>query len=628
MNFLKKLFSKSKNKNDKATRKEPQLSSGKPEMIKVHDEYGRELLITKKDWLNNVLLGNLEKNKNNSDDLYNLLLSALNDNFETHIQSYAEHLYRTDSLKERGACMYAIVLIKNKYFDLAEKVVKETIAEIGETGALLINLAKVYACWEEHKKAEDILWHALEVDPNQDNGLEWYVAIQKEKGGKESYLEALSRVNDLPNAWRPNLWLARESLENENLSEALSYYQRLFEINGNVDAKTLQQISGDLGLKGYISEIIDVVEPMYNIKIHGLMVGNNLLKATIELKRFDKAQSILNGLFSEDRPDWKEGLTYWQNELDKLTHEYGPVKDDEIPKMGLMPIEQPIWLHKLEQVESIYTKMHNSTITILVTSGSCTLKTEQSQIIKQQSNVEGTLCRGVPMTLCDKLNLQTSAQATMMLPIIEEGGFAFFGQKYDTDWANRLIEQYPCDVVLLPHLYAQSDQWQYEICVFDVNEKENIFTFVKDFSPKEASIPLKELVNEVSKFLIEKYGLRNQKQLIDFDTISPHLYAHYVGANESCLALSLACNIENGVDTLYGERSIFDKLLHLAVDEPNSDIHKLMFLSAMAKNKAYGSEIYKEYHSKIKKLFKIKGNKELMDNLIDKQLAIIFDDAN
>ncbi|WP_417440853.1 tetratricopeptide repeat protein [Idiomarina sp.] len=604
MSFIKKLFGrkKGKNKGVKPNSSEPGEVKSKDDMIKAYDDYGREIYISKSSWLNSVLVGNLEKNRDNPDELYNLIVSALNDGFEAHIQDASARLYGIDPVKERGACIYAIVLMKNNDLDQAEKILKETMASIGESGVLLTNLAKVYAKRNDHRMAEKILWSALEADPNQDNGLEWYAAIHNERGGKSSYIDALTRVSRLSGAWRPQLWLAREALDSGEKNVAISLYEEIFRLSDSPDSQVLQQISGDLGLKGHIEEIITVVTPHFDIEQHGFSVGNNLIKAFIELKRFQEAKSLVEALFAQKRPDWKEGLSYWENELDNLMGGYGPLEDSTPPKLALMSVEKPIWLHKLNSVDDVLPPKNEKPFTILTTSGSCSVNEKHDQLIKQKTNQEGSLCRGIPLSICDKLNLETSGQAVMLVPVVENAGFAFFGERYEEHWVTQLAERTPCDLIILPHLYAESNQWKMEFRIFDSTGSSLIKTIAIGFSPDQPSLALKELVDEVCLYITENYSIKLASSPVRVSQVTPKLFAHYVDANDSCLALSLACNVDDGPSTLYGERNIFDKLLKLALEEPNSDIRKLMLVSAMAKNKAYHSRIYLEYEKKLKKL--------------------------
>jgi tetratricopeptide (TPR) repeat protein len=627
MSFIKKLFGgrSSKSNGGKPNNSGPDEAKSKDDMIKVHDEYGREIHISKKDWLESVLIGNLEKNRDNPDELYNLIVSALNDGFEAHIQDPSARLYEIDPIKERGACIYAIVLMKNKDLDQAEKILKETMSSIGESGVLLTNLAKVYAERKDHEMAEEILWNGLEVDPNQDNGLDWYAVIHSERGGKSSYIDALTRVSKLSGAWRPQLWLAREALDSGEKDVAISLYEEVFRISKNPDSQVLQQISGDLGLKGHIEEIITVVTPHFNIEQHGFSVGNNLIKAFIELKRFQEAKSLVEALFAQKRPDWKEGLSYWESELDNLMGGYGPVEDNAPPKMAVMPIQKPIWLHKLNSVDDVLPHKNEKPFTILITSGSFSVNEKHDQVVKQKTNKEGSLCRGVPLSICDKLNLETSGQAIMLVPVVENAGFAFFGERYEEDWAARLAEKTPCDLIILPHLYAESSQWKMEFRIFDSTGSSLIETIAIGFSPDQPSLHLKELVDEVCLYITENYSIELARSLVSVSQITPNLFAHYVDANDSCLALSFACSAEDGSSTLYGERNIFDKLLTLALEEPNSDIHKLMLVSAMAKNKAYDSSIYQEYEKKLNKLLEEQASKSAISAVLKKALNDIYE---
>lgn len=89
--------------------------------------------------------------------------------------------------------------------DEAEKVFRDFISKYGEEGVVLTNLAKVYARRKDNAKVEELLWHALEVDPNQDNALGWYEVIHRERAGGEAGIAALRRIAALPGSWRCRL---------------------------------------------------------------------------------------------------------------------------------------------------------------------------------------------------------------------------------------------------------------------------------------------------------------------------------------------------------------------------------------------------------------------------------------
>jgi len=75
-----------------------------------------------------------------------------------------------------------------------------------------------------------------------------------------------------------------------------------------------------------------------------------------------------------------------------------------------------------------------------------------------------------------------------------------------------------------------------------------------------------------------------------------------VACIESSLALTVATAESVDGSSLYGERNILDAMLTMALDDPSEPTHQLLFVSALAKNRAYGSQIYEEYRRKAEKV--------------------------
>ena len=252
MSFFGKLFGKKEtpsSKNAAATAPLPPGDPSKdPNLIRVHDAYGRELFITREEWRDSVLLGNIERVWDKPDELYGMIVSALNDGFRSDVVKAARHLYEIDPDPVRGACIWGIVLNEEGRLDEAEAVFKRHTAKHGENGVILTNLAKVYSKRGDNPKAEALLWHALEIDPNQDNGLGWYEAIHRGRSGEEGSVAALRRIAEIPGSWRAQLWLGRAALQRRDLSGALHLYRAALSRVNPIPSDALMQISGDLGL--------------------------------------------------------------------------------------------------------------------------------------------------------------------------------------------------------------------------------------------------------------------------------------------------------------------------------------------------------------------------------------------
>lgn len=285
-------------------------------MILAYDADGREIRVTREQWRDNVLPGAIQQDWNDADRLAGLIIQSLNDGFIDEMARPAERLVELDRNAERAVVLQAIVYMKQGRLDDSERVLQTFCVQHGETGIVLTNLAKVHAERDDEARALDTLWHALQLDPNQDNGLGWFEAIHRDVGGDTAGIAAMRKVAGLPGSWRAQLWLARGELGSHNYAGALALYREaLSRVGQPAPADLLMQMSGDLGNAGRIADILELAGPQFQVHAHGLQVGNNLIKANLHMGRLDDAQRILDELRAQNRPDWGENLAYWDKEL-------------------------------------------------------------------------------------------------------------------------------------------------------------------------------------------------------------------------------------------------------------------------------------------------------------------------
>jgi tetratricopeptide (TPR) repeat protein len=115
----------------------------------------------------------------------------------------------------------------------AARVMRAHLAANGEDGYVLLNLAKVYSARDDKAKARETLWRAIEVDPNVDNALQWYGAMEREERGASAQAQAWQRIAALPNSWRVRLFLARDALDGGRLQDALAFYEEALRMAGD-----------------------------------------------------------------------------------------------------------------------------------------------------------------------------------------------------------------------------------------------------------------------------------------------------------------------------------------------------------------------------------------------------------
>ncbi|MBC8025999.1 MAG: tetratricopeptide repeat protein, partial [Steroidobacteraceae bacterium] len=280
-------------------------STSDEKLIRVYDQFGRKVELGRETWRRDVLLPNLAANRGNPDELYSLVVGALNDEFAADVIDAARHLAATDSQPRRGAMILGVALLQLKDHAGARQVLERAIATHGEDAYLLANLARAFDAAGDHERAQELIWRALQLSPNEESALNWYVATNT-KGSQEAMIEAYRRAAGLPGSWRSQLWLARISMDAGDLDEAARLYEEALSRAKPVPADLLMQLSGDLGNRGHTELLIRLTQPRFDLDTHGLTVGNNLLRAFVELGMFAEARKLLEQLYSRQRPDWRE----------------------------------------------------------------------------------------------------------------------------------------------------------------------------------------------------------------------------------------------------------------------------------------------------------------------------------
>lgn len=270
--------------------------------IKVFDGHGQELEIERNVYREKVLPVQFEEAGNDPEKLYSAIVLALGDEFFAEAVAPARRFLGIDQGSERATVVLGIALMRSGRLDEAQQIFELYIDEQGESGAVLTNLAKVYASRGEEDRAESTLWRSLNVDPNQENGLEWWGALHGERGGSSAFLNAMIQAASIAGSYRPQLWIAKAYLEAGRTEEALGMYREILPLLAD-DGNALMMLTGDLGSHGRIQEGVLMVRPFYDPERHGPLAGINLVYGLIDMERYREAHELLDELDKLGRPD-------------------------------------------------------------------------------------------------------------------------------------------------------------------------------------------------------------------------------------------------------------------------------------------------------------------------------------
>ena len=643
MSFFKKLFGFGKNPETAApTQHPPHKSPAKcaasslteEEPIKAFDKYGREMLISRRDWFDGVLLGQLKKEWNNPNALAGILIQSFGDGFFTEVEEAAKHLRAIDTDPSRGASLLGIVYLQTDRPAEAERVFATYLNQHGEDGVVLTNLAKAQAALGRHEESKQTLWHALELDPNQDNGLGWYEVIHREENGAAAGLQALKRVATIPGSWRARLWLARAALESRDLDHALALYQESLGMAGTpVPTDLLVQMSGDLGNHGHLSEILNLVGPHFDEETHGIALGNNLIKASIDTGHLDSARSIIRKLEACQRPDWRETLGFWESELLKAKLEtQAPVPADKL-RMTMLNLNGPLWLIADHVTSRIATRRAPDAPHIAFLGSSFEAAQMPSELVAQPSDGPGRMSRALPLFLNETVHLHSDARTTTLIPWITNGGggFGLFGKAPNLGEMAQQARQMgagsggmqPPDFLVSTHLVTRGENWKLQLTLVRTIDGKLLFSHSYDF----AEADFRSIADRSTTDLLA--ALANHAEI---ETRIPPAQTqvqqgeldHYLFRLEQALAVRCSTMAGTSRGFLSNPAEILDGFMYLCLQNPEHLPSRILLWRVLDGLKSSEPALVKSMATKVKELQTEHPLEPEFQAALDEELNSIF----
>ena len=554
----------------------PQQSEG----IRAFDDQGREVLVPRADWSAKVLPGMIEQAWDDPDQLYMVVLNSLNDGFTADVAAAAEHLYEIDTVPARGVCMLSILKLQQGQLDEAEALLNGYLEKHGKEGSVLTNLAKVYQSRGEQERSEATLWEALETQPNLDNGLAWYASMAQDRGGEQAATEALERLRALPESWRAQLWLARGALNTGDLGKARELYAEALERAPKpVPGDLLMQMSGDLGSQGKLMELIEFTGPHFVPELHGMPVGNNLIKALMDTGNVPAAAQVRSSLVQFNRPDWRQALDYWDQQiaarggvLGAAAQAQGQNVGQEI-QLGMLRVDGPIWLPTQSPARPLFGSKATDGPSVVFLGGTAEAPENNSgspEVLDQL----GRLTRSLPLLLSEQVEMLAGASGRAMMPWAvasptRPGGFVVSGQRWPDEMAvqSATADAIPNDYVVSVHLDAEVEPWTADLTFIRTSDSTRIGELSEEFDPANPEAGLRRLAEETVALLGAAGRVGAQ---VKYEVPAGKSFTSYLERLEQLLALR--CSSMEGVPQqfLNGEREILGAALELSKAAPEN----------------------------------------------------------
>ncbi|HEY1107478.1 MAG TPA: hypothetical protein VGE76_02560 [Opitutaceae bacterium] len=580
---------------------------GKPApevMTDFFDAYGRPVQVTREQWRTTILPHNLREVWQQPEALAYLITKSRHDGFFAEVLPAAEHLPKIDPEPERAACLLGITYLKLERFAEAEKAFNDYIARHGETGSILTNLAKVYSAQKlPEPQVEATLWRGLTLDPYQDNGLLWFAVMHRERTGPAGETHALRRVATLPGSWRAQCWLAREALEGRALEVALMLYQEVLGRSPRpVPTDILQQISGDLGKHGHLPEALAFTSPHFQLEHHGLAVGNNLIKANLDLGRIDAARALVDRLYALKRPDWDQSLAYWDNEISRLRLSLAtPAK--ESPPMALLALAGPVWLRPLSPAAELFLGKPTDAPVVVFYNASVEYAAPADMPNVQLSDNAGRLSRALPLFLAEQTYFRTDAVGRVLQAWIPSlhGAFAVTASAWsDADASAQARTQQPAaDYAFTFHLRTTTTPWSLDLRLLRTIDGALLASTTIPLESQPPGGFLTRTADVMLSLLREHADLATLPAPESYVIPNPSDVSEYTLRLEQALAVAVAAMPEAQGGSLNREREIVSGMLDLCLAQPRNLPVRLLLVQTLTNLRKVRPQVVAEFNEKV-----------------------------
>jgi tetratricopeptide (TPR) repeat protein len=570
-----------------------------PDMIRVFDGEGREVFIPKAEWCEKILPGAIQKEWDNPNGLAQLILRSLDDGLASEVLEAAIQLEDIDADMERGNVILGLVQLENGNLDEAEKAFRNGDAVKNGSAVALANLAVVQERKGEVEPAKATRWQALQRDPNQEQAMAQFAQAAEAEGGETGFLEALRRLEALPGSWRAKAWLARHAMRKGDKAQALAGYREILARPEPLGAEALMQMSGDLGNAGQLEAIVELFGPVFDPALHGVLLGNNLIKANLELGRADAARGILESLRAQQRPDWGENLAFWQTQLEKQGGSTAAAPAGTPIEIAVMPLAGPVWARRQEGFDALLPAKAAGAPHICVAAPTVSgMKPPSEAVIQQREDKAGIFSRALAVYLAERIHLETSAVGTaLLLGLKDRAGFVMGNAPYPTGHLLQMARLAGPNAryVINAHIVLGAPKWMIALTALDVATGEEAGRFAGETDPDDPENLLEELAAKLCAFARDKAGASAVAAPAWYPKPRPGRWPAALSARMQTLALATAALHKDKDPGLSGERPMVDGLMKFAADEGADAVARMLLITSLTRLRELGSAVPLEY---------------------------------
>jgi hypothetical protein len=347
----------------------------------------------------------------------------------------------------------------------------------------------------------------------------------------------------------PRLAEAKAKLEARDVPAAVAIYQEVLASAG-ARPDVLVAISGELGVRGHVRELIELVAPHYDADRHGPATGLNLLQAYLAIRNLEAAQHVLDILFSLNRPELEERLFGFSNAIGELMagHEMALPTEEQVAaaaasgaaapppnKVTLASISKPIWFYGLEQSAPHLLGRKEGKLR-RVAFAQCTLpgQADAAERSTRPEDETGRFCRGLPLWFAETFAAAATYDPVAAIALTSRQQYFLFPVEWSADNIREVSESTAggLDYVVTFALRNKNDDFELVVRIWEVKKFRELKQFSTRWTPASADTVLKQF-HEQLRLYMEWRALPEGNGLAYSAPVSPTAHIQALGATLS-----------------------------------------------------------------------------------------------
>ena len=467
--------------------------------ISYLDEFGKEQKISKAEWINQVLKPSIEKNWDDVEELYSIVLDSFSKNVYYEAKDACLRIYSLDNNKERKTNILGIYYIKNREYDQAIDLYKKYTFYEKPSEAIYSNYAKVLEKKDNLEEAEKLYLKALNLNPNSANAFKKYFDIIKKRNIAE-YNAKLEEFAHLEDTWRAKLTLAVKCFKNGELEKGKKLLNTALR-ESEYDSEVMSIASGVYGMNNLFEEFENEILPHFNPENHGAYTAINILEYYKRAEDFEKGLELCK--FTSKFP-WFEFcdtfINYEKIFLNmKIKYDKQKLEDDfyiERTEERFFTTNVPIWYYGFNNPTWLLNKKKRVSPNLLILSFTS---------IGEYDIISRNLAVSIPLYLNEILHYKTNLN--YQLAIAYEGyDLKIANKRYSTDYMKLIKSQNPnLSYVLSGNVVKSVDEnneklYETEVYLYDCSNEMKIKLIDTAYKKEELYKIQKDIINKFNNF--------------------------------------------------------------------------------------------------------------------------------